>query len=109
MMVQPFVENAILHGLIPKAEKGYLYISYANDGEKIKCIIQDNGIGREAAQKRKRKRRTYYESIGIGLVSEQLTLLAPKAKKRMTIEDLHNESGQPSGTRVCLWIPKMIL
>ena len=57
MLIQPYVENAIWHGLMQKKEKGHLEIVITREGDLLKCIIEDDGIGREASRKLRSKTR----------------------------------------------------
>ncbi|HLP36016.1 sensor histidine kinase [Lacibacter sp.] len=109
MLLQPFVENAINHGLINKIGEKRFHISIKeNDEDSLLCSIEDNGIGREAAQviKQKNLSSVLHESKAISIVQERLELLQQKTGKKagFHIEDLF-ENGQPSGTRVHIIIP----
>ena len=50
MVIQPFVENAIVHGLEPKSRKGFISVSFSKENNLLNCMISDNGIGRKASQ-----------------------------------------------------------
>lgn len=103
MLLQPHVENAINHGLALRDTKGTLYISIHRTDNSIVCIIDDNGIGRHAAGRRRNGNR----SRGIGLVQERLA--AYKAMDEIEIKtiitDKMNEDGTPAGTRVEVIMP----
>lgn len=109
MLLQPFVENAINHGLINKIGEKRFHISIKeNDDDSLLCIIEDNGIGREAARliKQKNLSSVLHESKAISIVQERLELLQQKTGKKagFEMEDLY-ENGQASGTRVRITIP----
>lgn len=109
MLLQPFVENAINHGLITKIGEKRFHISIKeNDDDSLLCTIEDNGIGRDAALliKQKNLSSVLHESKAISIVQERLELLQQKTGKKagFEIEDLY-ENGQPSGTRVRIIIP----
>lgn len=106
MVVQPFVENAVLHGLLPKAGKSQLKIWFGSAAGAVHCIVEDNGIGRKAALKRQESRGKLHKSVGMGLVTEQLDLLGGTQGEHIKITDLTGPDGQPLGTRVELMIPK---
>ncbi len=64
MVIQPFVENAIWHGLQHKSEKGLLTIEFIRRGNQILCVIEDNGIGRDAATTLKQQSHPTHISRG---------------------------------------------
>lgn len=99
LLVQPFVENAIWHGLAPKEGPKRLSVRFASDGGRVTCIVQDNGVGRSA--KTDRPGRT---SPGLKLTGERLALLTERMEKEgaFVIEDLKDAEGGPAGTRVML-------
>ncbi|HEY0679941.1 MAG TPA: histidine kinase [Chitinophagaceae bacterium] len=109
MLLQPFVENAINHGLIHKiGEKRFCITIKDHDEDSLICIIEDNGVGRSASEaiKRKNLSNVLHQSKGIGIVEKRLELLQQKTSKRacFEIEDLY-KNGEPSGTRVRIIIP----
>jgi hypothetical protein len=102
MLLQPLAENAILHGLQHKTSDRDLMIMVSKAGSGIKIVLEDNGIGREAAAGYSRESN----GKGLRLSSDRLRLLAEKAGEKygMTIHDL-SENGE-TGTRVELFIPE---
>ncbi|TNE60450.1 MAG: GAF domain-containing protein [Bacteroidetes bacterium] len=101
LLIQPFVENAIWHGLLHKEGKRRLLVRFETDArENLICIIEDNGIGREAAQK---VRHTGLHT-GKGLTSsaERLQVLNNRYHQQNALEiiDLIAEDGSAAGTRV---------
>ena len=50
LLIQPFIENSLLHGLLHKEENKILKISFTLDPDFLTCVIEDNGIGREKAK-----------------------------------------------------------
>jgi two-component system, LytTR family, sensor kinase len=109
MLIQPFVENSISHGLMPKEGKGSIKIDLQLGEEKIICTIEDNGIGREAAQEKKKLRTENHNSLGTQIVSSRLDLVSALygTSLKTIYTDLKNEKGEPAGTRVELHIPVM--
>lgn len=107
MVSQPFVENAIIHGLIPKTNGPKNIWIYFNkkDNDIIECIIVDNGIGRAASQERKTN-YTRHKSIGISLIKKRLDNLRKNSFNDSTVnfEDIHDSHGKPLGTKVTLTI-----
>lgn len=110
LMMQPFAENAIWHGLLHKEGEKKLTIRFTNNTEEyLSCVIEDNGIGREKALSIKESNinSKIRESKGIGIIKERLELLQQKTGKPATIkiDDLHDTGNNPAGTRVQITIP----
>lgn len=103
MLIQPYVENAILHGINNKKEKGLLKISVRSQGAMIIVEIQDNGIGRKAAAKLKHDGVQQHKSMGAALTEERLKLINAENSNSIEIFDLEDEGG-PIGTLVRVWI-----
>jgi ligand-binding sensor domain-containing protein/putative methionine-R-sulfoxide reductase with GAF domain len=104
MLLQPFVENAIHHGLLPKqGEKRFSISIDEYDNEHIRCVIEDNGIGRSAAAAANEKnlQSVIHKSKGIDIVKQRLELMRLKTAKQggVNIEDLFDHE-IPCGTRV---------
>jgi len=109
MLIQPYVENSICHGLMPAEGKGLVRINLNLENDYISCIIEDNGIGREAAQEKKMKSEDNHSSLGTRIVSSRLELVNALygTTLKTVYTDLKNEKGQPMGTRVEIHIPIM--
>ncbi|WP_299433924.1 histidine kinase [uncultured Aquimarina sp.] len=106
LLVQPFVENAILHGLLnKKGDDKQLTISFSKGTAYIICEIEDNGIGRNASRKTQSKYKESKKSRGIEVTHKRLQLLNPLEEKNICIIDMVNRLGQPSGTKVMIKIP----
>lgn len=105
MMAQPFIENAIEHGLRHKQEKGKLYIDFKKNNDKIECIVEDDGVGRLKARDLENTRK--YKSMATGITQERLEILGKKLRQRfeLHIEDLVDKSGRGIGTKVIFDIP----
>lgn len=76
MMVQPFVENAIIHGVASMKEGGRVEVLFEVGEEEVVCSIQDNGIG--IAESRRRKSAATHQSVGLQVTKERLELLSPQ-------------------------------
>lgn len=72
MILQPFIENAINHGLRYKTTKGNLYINFYNQGKYLVCKIEDDGVGRERAKQIQSKSSKGYKSQGLKITEERL-------------------------------------
>jgi ligand-binding sensor domain-containing protein len=108
MLIQPFAENAILHGLLPKKGAGKLSIQIEQKGNFTLCSITDNGIGRGKAMELKEKSiRKAQKSFGIKITQDRLELLNFLHKSSLNIQttDLVDEEGKAAGTRVEIYIP----
>jgi len=101
MLIQPYVENAIWHGLLPlKDRDGVLTITITEEGENLIIAIEDNGVGRVASEGNQKdpERRSY----GMLITSERLKLMGRSDfnVNRVSIIDMRDESDKPKGTRV---------
>lgn len=107
MLIQPFVENSIKHGLLHKKGAKKVSVSFEKNGEYIQCTITDNGIGRKRAQEINERHRRRHQSFGIKATEKRLDLInAGRNKKiQLTITDLYHD-GAPSGTTVVLLFPE---
>ncbi len=108
MLLQPYVENAILHGLTPRKDKGLLTITIKNEGHFIVCTITDNGIGRKRAAEIKRTMPgSKHKSLGMKITEERLRILneISQSKHSVNIIDLVNADGSAAGTTVELYVP----
>lgn len=108
MLIQPYVENALKHGLLHKKENRKLMISFANsEGNNIQCIIEDNGVGRKKAKEFQENRPALHKSFAAKATEERLNLLNYGKDKKIGVEilDLFNENNEAIGTKVILSIP----
>lgn len=98
MLLQPLVENAILHGLVPRRTNGLLRITIQRDGDMLICRIRDNGIGRAASGRHSGPAPT--PSRGLQITIERLRQFNRGAGMPHGLElaDLHNAEGRPTGT-----------
>ncbi len=108
MMIQPFVENAIWHGLLPKENNRHLQVLFEADTPKtVCCIIDDNGVGRAASIK---KETTFKKkSLALGFIKHRIELLRKTLKVNCSVNiiDKTSETGLPTGTRVIIVLPLM--
>ncbi len=105
ILIQPFVENAIIHGVSQIEYLGKISVRFSLVGKYLKCEIQDNGIGRSAAAKQKSQRDQQHKSTALLITQERLDLLN-KSMDQSSIEiiDLNDDSGKPTGTLVKILI-----
>ncbi|GAB4148741.1 MAG: hypothetical protein Fur0041_22190 [Bacteroidia bacterium] len=108
MLLQPYVENAILHGLTPKDSGGKLEIIMKLKGNNIQFSIVDNGIGREKARTmRQLSKKKDHKSLGMKITQDRLELINKMhgSNLSLTITDLYTENNEPAGTRVDIFVP----
>ncbi|GEM_PF-5222039 len=95
LMLQPFVENAIIHGILPQQEKGMIRLAFSMKTETmLQVVITDNGVGINADQ----QRTSSHNSLAIQLIKERLSL--QKGAMDLEIEDLSQQRADAHGTRV---------
>ena len=102
MLLQPYVENAIIHGLVHAGHKGKLLVELKKKRDSLICTIEDNGIGREMAIKLREQSGIKRQPRGMMITQERLEILSKQRKKGFSIKitDLKDESGDAAGTRV---------
>lgn len=105
LIIQPFVENAIWHGLMAKEGVGLLQITVRREGEAICCTIDDNGIGREISRLNKfQGNKDMHESKGVSLTQSRINLdnLLNKRDGDIFVTDKKNARGESAGTMVTI-------
>ena len=109
MLAQPFIENSIEHGLLPLKRKGEIKIAFQLNGNSIKLIIEDNGVGINQTTKNKNALNQKRSSLSTMLTMERLKHFRNRYKGEilLKIDDL-SESENSTGTRVILQIPYQI-
>lgn len=105
MLIQPFVENSIVHGLLPKEDNRTLRVVISKEKNHLNCTITDNGIGREASKVMNAKRSSKHTSAGMSLTQKRLKILSEgKGNFDVKITDVNDEDGS-TGTEVNLIVP----
>ena len=108
LILQPFLENAIWHGLSSKKGEKYVILKVSkSSSDYFQIDIEDNGIGRNQALKIKKSKSLKRKSIGIELTKQRLRNFADGFQNNyeLVYTDLINKQGKPKGTRVTLKIP----
>jgi ligand-binding sensor domain-containing protein len=105
MLVQPYIENAIKHGLAPLPAGGLLNLVLTIKGESLQMAVDDNGVGRMASQALRKKEN--HLSMGMDITIDRIRLLSRWHNKQfeVNIEDKYSADGKPEGTRVLITIP----
>jgi len=107
MLLQPYIENAIWHGLMHKKGKGKVALNLQKEDSSLKCFIEDNGIGRERAMQLKSKNSTKRKSMGMKITKDRINMINKLYDSNTYVEvtDLKTHEGEALGTRVELTIP----
>ncbi len=102
MLIQPFVENAINHGLLPKEGKGLLSIAFSFDSGILFCTIHDNGIGRKEAMKIRQMKHKDHKSRGMEITNDRVQVLnyLEESNIDIDIKDINKNNG--TGTIVTI-------
>ncbi len=104
MLLQPLIENSIIHGINNKIEKGNIYVRFVKKEKSLYIEIEDDGIGRENAKKYSKKE---HKSFATEITKNRLNNLNTLISKKTSFEiiDLKNEDGSAKGTKVLLKLP----
>ncbi len=108
LLMQPYVENAILHGLNPLSYKGKLSIHLSIKDNFLVCVIEDNGIGRDKAREITHSiPGKKHKSLGMKITEDRLRILNDLNNSTLSVNiiDLKDEKGMALGTRVELFVP----
>ncbi len=107
MLIQPFVENAIIHGFSNIDYHGKITISFSVNGKFMTCTVTDNGIGRKKAAQQKSQVGQQHKSTALAVTQERLDILNTSTAKinSLQIVDLEEADGSAAGTRVTIKIP----
>jgi len=107
MLIQPFAENAIWHGLMHKKGVGNLDIQLCAEDKTLTCVIMDNGIGRNMASSLNSRSAEKNKSMGVNITAGRLALLNKSKNETavFNIEDLMDDEGNGCGTKVLLTLP----
>lgn len=107
LLLQPFVENAIIHGIIPGKEHGTIGIDFKLDTQNLICTITDNGIGFEKSKEIKTDTVVVHKSMALDITKKRLEMIATSTSKKAEVEisELYPESKGLKGTKVVLYLP----
>ena len=106
MIIQPYIENAIIHGLLHKSTKGKIDIAFRHDGENLICTVQDDGVGRQRSMEIAKNSGIKRKSRGMLITQARLEILNRQSNDEFSVKviDLKDKSGKPTGTKVELVI-----
>ncbi len=106
MLIQPFVENAIIHGVNPLKHAGQINLSFKKEGSQLVCSVEDNGVGRQASAKLQEQNARKHKSVALDVTEERLEFLnQDHNSKSLVISDLKNDDGSIAGTKVLIKLP----
>jgi LytS/YehU family sensor histidine kinase len=107
LIIQPYAENAIWHGLIHKEEKGHLEIEIFQQADTLCCKITDDGVGRKKAAALKSKSASTHKSMGMQITASRIEMLKKEKTQdaHIKIIDLILPDGSAAGTEVIIKIP----
>lgn len=107
LVIQPFIENAVKHGLSGKTDKGSIELTLKKQNRMLCCQVRDNGIGRKRVQEIRQQRIHTYTSTGIKFTQERLKLLSAieHIGDYVVIDDLYDDQHNACGTLVTIYIP----
>jgi LytS/YehU family sensor histidine kinase len=105
MLIQPYLENAILHGINNKHGKGFINVKLDLEGENIVCRIEDDGVGRKRAAELSKKRSKEHKSQGMSITRDRLSIInrVNESDLSVVVEDIYE--GENTGTRVKIYVP----
>ena len=110
MLIQPFIENAIEHGIRHKKDKGNIHIRFKLDNKKISCEIEDDGVGREKAWEVEYAKKGKHKSLATEIIHDRIKVLNKKLKQKISLDiaDLKSETNEAMGTVVRIEIPYLL-
>jgi tetratricopeptide (TPR) repeat protein len=110
LLLQPFVENAIIHGMNPKLKNGTIAVDFVIKDESLVCTIIDNGVGINKSKALKASLVSMHKSMALDITQKRLQMMETTTSKqsRVTIEEI-NKKGEVLGTKVVMHLPLVYL
>ncbi|MGQ2982326.1 tetratricopeptide repeat-containing sensor histidine kinase [Flavobacterium sp.] len=107
LLLQPFVENSIIHGIVPKKMRGRITVGFKLEGEKLICTVTDDGIGINRSKKLKEASVTVHKSMAMEITRKRLEVIQAVTSRHSQVEikEITNATGEPAGTRIILHLP----
>lgn len=107
LLLQPFVENAIMHGIVPKKEKGNINVHFSLIDDKLVCTVTDDGIGFSKSKEMKENSVTVHKSMALEITRKRLEVIQAFTSKtsKVEIKDVFDDLGKLHGTRIILNLP----
>ena len=109
MIIQPYVENSVLHGMAHKQGRGLIWVRITPVCDGLECRVEDDGVGRQRAAELKSKTIGSHKSMGLQVTQERLNLINQRAGKetRIAVIDTVDATNQPTGTTVIIQLPML--
>lgn len=106
LLIQPFIENAIIHGVIPKKDQGSISIDFSLEDQSLICVILDDGIGINTSKLNKENSVLAHKSMALDIIRKRLEMITASTSKiaTITIEEL-TDASKVTGTKVTLRLP----
>lgn len=106
LLIQPFIENAIIHGVIPKNDSGNISISFSVSNSSLHCTIVDDGVGINQSRKNKKNLVLAHKSMALGIIKKRLEMISEATTKEASIAIEEMENGDKiTGTKIKLQLP----
>ncbi len=106
MLIQPFVENAVVHGLSAQEENGRIDIRYELQEGYLRVTVRDNGVGIETSRRLKSGRNSAHKSIGLSVTQRRLEMLNEDNQfGKVELAEIKGPDGKVQGTQAEIWIP----
>ena len=106
LLIQPFVENAILHGLVPKEGTGTIYVNFDVENNQLVCTISDDGIGITKSAAMRQNSMNAHKSMALEITKKRLEIMEATISKSAQIEIRElEENNTVTGTKVTLRLP----
>jgi tetratricopeptide (TPR) repeat protein len=107
LLVQPFVENAILHGIVPKDGDGRIEVNFNVINEQLICTITDDGIGITKSKAMKENSVKAHQSMALEITKKRLEMMesSMQQKAHVTMEEVQNIDNQIIGTKIVITLP----
>jgi hypothetical protein len=106
MLIQPYVENAIRHGLMHRKDNRRLRLQFGKLGDNLLIIIEDNGVGRSFSRSLNARRRKNHKSFAMDANQKRLEIMKHNFPNiRLEIQDKYDDSGLATGTEVVITLP----
>ena len=109
LLIQPFVENAILHGIVPKEENGKITVNFDVEDGQLVCTITDDGIGITESKNLKENSVTAHKSMALEITKKRLEIMKLSTAQSARIEIQELQTSSTSGTKVILRLPKQYI
>jgi tetratricopeptide (TPR) repeat protein len=107
LLIQPFIENAILHGMVPKEGDGSIEVHFGVSGNQLVCTITDDGIGYLTSKALKENSVTAHQSMALEITKKRLEMMEATTTQSasVTIEEILGSDNEVNGTKVVISLP----